>query len=95
MTKHFSKAKIVEYLIYLYLIFIITYDTILPKSMANKIYEFGPLKLTIIILSLFVFLFFYFAKNQKEFLKEKFSYKRIIVSSIVSILILLLYFFSR
>lgn len=95
MTNNLSKLKVVEYLIYLYLFFIITYDFILPKEIADNIYNFGPIKLTIFVTVFLVGLYFYLAKNEKEYLKEKFSKKKILISSIVSVLILTLFFISR
>jgi hypothetical protein len=95
MIKQISKLKFIEYLIYFYLFFIITYDFIFPKIIADKIYEFGPVKLTIIVSATLIGLYFYLARNEKEYLKEKFSKRRIIISSIVSLLILILFFMSR
>jgi hypothetical protein len=90
-----SNLKIVEYLIYVYLFFIVTYDFILPKVIADKIYDFGPIKLTIIVSVTLIALYFYLARNEKEYLKEKFSKRRILISSIVCLLIIILFFMSR
>ena len=95
MSKSILKLKIVEWLIYIYSFLIITYDFILPKNIADKIYDFGPIKLTIIVSLILISLYFYLARNEHEYLKEKFSKKRIILSTIVSIGILILYFFIR
>ncbi|CCG53512.1 Hypothetical transmembrane protein [Flavobacterium indicum GPTSA100-9 = DSM 17447] len=84
--------KLIEYSVYAFTFFIITYDFILPKNISNSIYEFGTAKLSILVLSVLIVGYILIGLKEREYLYQKFTKKHIISAFLVSIICLLLYF---
>jgi hypothetical protein len=84
--------KLIEYFVHLFTFFFITYDYILPKNIANNIYDFGVFKLFFIIYSILIFLYAFYGFKEKEYIKNKFTKKHLIYSTVVFTICLVIYF---
>jgi len=95
MKTRIQTLKFIEILIYISTFSIILYDLVLPKNISNTIYNFGIEKIAFIVFGILLSIYFFIAKDEKEYLKTKFSKKHMISFIIVLILCIILYFVSN
>jgi hypothetical protein len=95
MKTRIQTLKFIEILIYISTFSTILYDLVLPKNISNTIYNFGIEKIALIVFGTLLSIYFFIAKNEKEYLKTKFSKKHLSSFVIVLILCLILYFMSN
>jgi undecaprenyl pyrophosphate phosphatase UppP len=95
MKTRIQTLKFIEILIYISTFSIILYDLVLPKNISNTIYNFGIEKVALIVFGTLLSVYFFVAKDEKEYLKTKFSKKHLSSFVIVLILCLILYFMSN
>jgi hypothetical protein len=95
MKTKIQTLKVIEILIYISTFSIILYDLILPRNISNAIYNFGIEKIALIVFGILLSIYFFIAKDEKEYLKTKFNKKHLISFILVLILCLILYLMSN
>jgi isoprenylcysteine carboxyl methyltransferase (ICMT) family protein YpbQ len=73
MKNNILILRTIEFTIYLACLFILFYDFLLPKHISNSIYSFGIGKFVLIIFSILLITYYFFARKETEYIQTRFN----------------------
>lgn len=92
MKTRILPLKLIELGMFIFTIFIIFYNELLPDSLVSNIDELGLGKIAFSGMAVLVSTYFFIGRKEKPYLKTKFSTENTIVSIITVLLIGILFF---